>query len=486
MGALDFQEAIDKIAAVAKEKGDDFIMRIFRKPTLTSPAMDTSAAFRDAQVAHFAMPEVWLAPFLGGGFYVLACVHANDPTVAVAMVIPSAILGAPKPPDFTVLAKPDWQGPKTLIYPKPAEVAEKSAYAALIPGPGAQPLGGADARGQFPGSGAGASSLDAVQAQFALINLQRQHDAERLEKMIESNAKAQERQTAALVESMKAIAGRPAPVAPPDKPLVEQIAPLLAAFTPLIAAFMTSRGDDAKRTVEREARREERESKFREEAAKAQASMFERLSNGNTETAKVMQSMADVVSNSLKGQIQMVATMREMTATDQPADEGGIVGVIKALGPALGDWLAAKATADATLAAARQPALPPRQPAVPPTPVVPPPAPLPMTGEAEEEEETDLATIPFETLLSEIEAEIKGHHAVAELAGAYLDAIAVNEGVRAAVNAAGGTIPFFRARLGDAWVFAKGNGPSGASNAAYLQSLVVTLTTTARERGITE
>jgi hypothetical protein len=479
---IDFQSDIEKLQAVAKEKGDDFIMRVFRKTTASSPHMDSVAAFRDAQVTHYSMPEVWLAPFLGGGYYVLGAVHASDPATPIAMVIPAQIPGAPKPPDLAAVTKPEWQGPRTLIYPKPAEVAQSSAYAALIPGPGAQPLGGADARGQFPGAGAGASSsADAI----AFINLQRQHDAERLEKMIEASAKAQERQTIALVESIRALASKPVPVAPPEKSLVEQIAPLLAAATPLIAAFMSARAEDSKVAAAHDARREERETKFREEAAKAQSSMFERLSNGNSETAKVMQSMADVVSNSLKGQIQMVATMREMTATDTPPDEGGLVGVIKAIAPAFGEWMAVKAQADAAAAAARQPALPPRRPVAPPAPPTPPAPPVGDEEVEEEEGTADLATMPAADLIARIVGAIKAHHDAPDLATGYLDARSGNAGVNAAVNAAGGTIPFFRAQLTDAWVFAPGNGPSGLTNAAYLQSLVSMLTTAAAQRGIT-
>jgi hypothetical protein len=488
-----FDEAIRAILEIAKEKGDDFRMRIFRKPSLAASAMDVVAAFDGARVEHFSTPETWLPVICGGGYYALAAMHSSDINTLVAMVVPPLLPGQPRAADVSVMRSPSWGGPATLIFPKVADPqpTPPPGSAALYQVGGAPTDRSDAARGGHPQSSGGApsSSEDVTAARLALLDQARRYDMERLEKMIEAQAKSAERQIAAIIDLVKSQASTAARVdRPPDKPLVEQITPLLTAAVPLVSAFLAKAAEDRKEVAEREARREEREAKAREEAAKANAAIIEKLSSGNSESAKIMQSMADVVSNSLKGQMQMAATVREIMSSDAPPAEDGLIGLAKAVAPVVGDFLVAKANADAARASvapqAPQGALPPRPPQPPP----PAPAPNGAVGDAgreptDEEAARALAGADPKALVEEIVGALKAHHAPQEIAEAYLDAVSLNTGVRDAVNEAKGTLNFFQAQLGD-WITAQEIGSDGQTNAMYLRVVVSELTKAAQARGV--
>jgi hypothetical protein len=478
---LDFQSQISKLAEIAKAKGDDFRIKIMRKASPAAP-LTSVATFDGANVGHFAVPEAWLVPFCGGGpVFVLWAYHASEPNVMVEQVFPPSINGAIREPvSFAAVASAGWNGPTTLLAPQPPQAAKApnpSDVASLFAVPaGSSASGGAAREAASPSPGGPGHSSDAEArlhaAQLQLLDQQRRQDNDRLEKMIEAQTKAGERQIAAIMDFMRN--QKPAEVkAGPT--LVEQIVPLAAAFTPILTAIM-ARGDaDKKGAMEREARREEREAKSRDEAAKAQSLLFEKLSSGNSETAKVMQSMADVVANSMKAQLQTFATIRDLMP-GEPQDEG-ITGIVKALAPAAAEYFALRGSM-----APQAPQLPPR----PPAPAVPPApgqgdAPAPATAPAPAE--GTIAEADPASLIAEVEEAIKAHHDPAELAANYVEAMTANVAFAQAVAQAGGTIPLFQGRLGS-WVMDQKPAADGQTNGNYLRTLIGALRGAAAPRGV--
>jgi hypothetical protein len=488
--AFDTAGEMERLKAVADEKGDDFIIQVFRQDTMTSAQQDRAATFGSATVAHFATPETWIPEILGGGYYRLAALHATDTSKVIAMISGISIQAPRKnPPNFAAVDRDDWQGPKVLKYPKRESQQAAAAIGPFVgsPGAGTAPQVGSGARDQSPGGGSGASSIE---AQLALINFQRQHDAEALRLTLEAQAKAQERQFSAFMEMVKAISSKPAaPPPPPDKPLIDQIVPLVAAFTPLVTVIMGQRKDDAKAALEREAKREERAALDRAESMKMLLSMNEKASAASGDLLKVVSPMVDAVAQMGRTVLQNVTMLREIQG--EPPEEEGLTGVLKegirALGPALGDWLAAKEAAKAGATPAPQPPrqLPPGQP--PQNGATAPQAPAPEAGDpddpTDEAAPPDFATVPAADLLNGIETAVREHIGTDELAGAYLDSLTKNAGVRDAVNAAGGTLPFFQKRLGP-WIMDPKPGKDGVLNSTYLRSLVGALKTAAQQRGI--
>ena len=481
----DFQTQIAKLAEIARAKGDDFRIKIMRKSSPAAP-LTSVATFDGANVGHFAVPEAWLVPFCGGGpVFVLWAYHASEPNTMVEQIFPPAINGQIRDPvNFAAVTAPNWNGPTTLLAPTPPQAKgapPSDGLAALYAVPtGSSASGGAAREAASPAPGSPGYSSDAEArlhaAQLQILDQQRRHDNDRIEKLIEAQAKSGERQIAAIMELLRA--QKPVEVKPAPS-LAEQIVPLAAALTPLLSALMARSSEDRKAAMERESRREEREAKAREEAGKIQAEFINRLSSGNSETAKVMQSMADVVANSMKAQLQTFATLRDLMPGEPP--EEGITGIVKALAPAIGEYLAVKGAMQPQGQPAA-PQLPPRPPAAPPA-TAPAPATAPTDAPPAPGADGGIAAADPGELIGEIEAAIKAHHDAAELATGYAEALAVNEPFRAAVAQAGGTIALFQARLG-AWVMDRTPGTDGKTNGDYLRGLVGALNGAAAQRGV--
>lgn len=475
----DFQTAIARLAEIARAKGDDFRMKVLRKVSQAAP-LSTIATFDGATVEHFQTPEAWLVPFCGGGpIYVLWAYHASDPNVLLVTVMPPLIHGAPREPDLSLVRATTWNGPRILISPRPPDAPAASPSAdlsALFPGSGAGRTGsGGPAREvgttTGPAAGPGSSSeeerLNALR--LSILDQQRRSDTERIEKMIEAQAKATERQITALSSLIEKVATRPAEPKAAEKPLAEQLAPLIVAAAPILTAFLARGSEDRKEMLAREAAREEREAKRSEENLRMIIAMSEKSAAASGDTIKVVTPMVDAVAQMSRTMLQNAATMRDLMPA--PPEDEGITGIVKALAPAVAEYLAIKS----------QPPQPP-PPALPPgQPAAPPPQPPPADG-AQPEPRID--AVPAAELLGEIDAAIQGHHDPAQLAQGYLDALGGNPGVAETVRAAGGTWAYFRTKLA-AWAQQPGAGPDGRSNGDYLRVVIAALTQAAQARGVT-
>lgn len=484
-GVPDFQTAIQILSAVAREKGDDFRVKILRKASPSAPFVNV-ATFDGARVDHFLTPEAWLVPFCGGGpIFVLWPFHASDPTKLVCQVIPPQINGTPKEPDLRLPASPTWNGPVTLISPKPpdAPAANPSAdLAVLFPVSGAARQAGGPAREAGattastggPGHSPSAEEDRLTALRLQIIDQQRRQDAERIEKLIAAQQAATDRQMAAIMGMVEKMNSAPRA---PEKTLVEQIAaltPVLSVVLPFLGAAREKDVNDAKLRAEAEVRRQEREDKARDEMMKLIIGMNEKSANAGNETVKMIAPMVDAVAQMSRTSLQTAATMRELMP-QVPEDEG-IMGLVKALAPAVAEFLAVRAQNG-------------QPPGAPPQGQLPAQTPPPSAGgngqpAPSSPPEVDIASISADDLAARIDGAIRAHHDPNDLAAGYLDAITGNAGFAEKVRAAGGTWAYFKSTLA-AWAVEAAPGADGKTNATYLREVAGVLKAAALARGIT-
>jgi hypothetical protein len=159
-----------------------------------------------------------------------------------------------------------------------------------------------------------------------------------------------------------------------------------------------------------------------------------------------MASMADVVSNSMRAQLQTVATMQELL--NPPQQEEGLIGVVKEGIRAFAEFASTKAEAEAK-AKTERPALPASSGV---TTGGAPAAPTPL----DDGEEVELSEAAPDEIMAEVIRQLQAHAAPAEVANLYVEALRENPGFVAIVKQAGGTVNAFQARLGS-WATAKEN-----------------------------
>lgn len=474
-GPLTMDEALAAIEARAAEKSNSFKVKVFRRVGLAAP-LQHIASLEEATVEHLANPEQWLPTLCGGGpIFTLAVCHASE-TVPNITFNPPNLIGAPRDIDPNTVKDPTWKGPTVIIYPSATAKPAPATGPTILEG--IQQLLGAPTT--TSGSGTrGQDSKDAGGSSGVSAEVLRRLDAEAVTRALAEIQKSTAQQIAdmrrEMAETVKTIA---AAVATPSRSLAQQIAelaPVIATVAPMLTSILSTGREAAaaREAAQREemARQREQADKARDEMLKLLAASNERAAASSGDIMKMVTPMVESVSVMGKTMLQQVATMRELSSTDQPPSEW--VEIAKAGLGALAEVLAAKASAGTPGAPIRPPQLPAGKVPVPPVP-----APAAPVGEAEADPEHAamieyLKSASAEEILKHTEEAIKNEADVAELADAFLDAIEVNPAVATAVQAAGGPLQLFRARIGDEWL--KGH-------LQYAQALVAALTTAAKER----
>ncbi len=527
-----FDEVIQTLTAVAKEKGDDWRVKVFRRAGPAAP-MESVAVIDGATTDHLANPETWLVPMCGGGpHYVLSAYHQSDPNVLVASVIPPVINIPPRPVDPSVFGRPNWNGPRRLVF----------ALNTVVPAAPPQPTQPAAPLGGFwsgpPGAGGGNGGEPAPRTQptlplpapgaslpeaalLAQIAADRQALADQRHKMeVEAARREAQEQVKRLEQKLADLGEKMArPAAPPAPTLMEQLPTLIAALAPILQNMEQRRAEDRRLAQEIEARREEREERRREEQARERQAMMDRISAQTAESAKASAANTEALGMMARTMVQTIASTQELLAqaAPPPPDEG-LAGILKAGLAALGEYMAASKAAQvdaaaqraAALGAQRRPAaarpLPPRPPApTSPPPAVPqtgtPPAPAaaapapqsqpqaavaapaapaaepaPVEVDADEEgddEGVEISQADPKDVLHAVETALRNHEDPNEVANLYLDAL-TNPGVVAEVNGGGGTLPFFQNRLGG-WI-------DVPENFEYMKTVLFTLQALVEQR----
>ena len=129
------EEVVSAIAERAKDTangGDNFRVKIERRRSAAAMP-ELIATLDDATVDNFATPESWLPNFVGGGILTLKAFHATDQSRMIGL-LNDTFPGMPRDPDLSVFDKPDWKGPRTLVFPqiKKAVEPQTSHYAAPV------------------------------------------------------------------------------------------------------------------------------------------------------------------------------------------------------------------------------------------------------------------------------------------------------------------------------------------------------------------
>ncbi len=176
------------ISARAKEMGDDFRIRIERRPTIGSPPK-MIATLEGARAEHFSSPETWLPKLIGGGIVQLKAYHMSDPNTVVGM--PCYTLdGTPINPNVSVVEQTDWKGPSIITYPEKSRNDQSANIAAPLPSDSPAPrVTGGNGEGGHPPSAAEmrllAQSEAIRKAEMDLIERKRQMEVDALKREAE-------------------------------------------------------------------------------------------------------------------------------------------------------------------------------------------------------------------------------------------------------------------------------------------------------------
>ncbi len=259
-----YQEALDALSRVADGNGNKFKLKLVRRPNAASTVTQHIATFGDATWSHIADAESWIAPFSGGGLYVLQVLDGRDEKKHYGQVTPSEITGPPRPPNPAVTRSASWLGPVLL-----SSAADNGAGATALSSftMAGEPWNGATGP-RIQGDATGLSSLfQSQQAEIGrkerdLAERERHLEMERLRAESDARAKVLEQRLADLV----ALSAK----APPPQTGIDLsalLAGLVGAASPIVTALIASSATARQAHLDLEKTRLEREREDR----KAQA-----------------------------------------------------------------------------------------------------------------------------------------------------------------------------------------------------------------------
>lgn len=471
-----YQEILEYLARKAEEPehGDCFKLKVLRRPNASSQTTQYVASFTDASFSMVTNAESWLAPFAGGGLYVLH-VFDGKGRRQHAVLTPAEIIGAARPPDPRVTKSSTWLGP-TLI---DAPVAT-NGVGAVATSP-FHTLAGESSNGVPPRSVAegGLSGLfDASRRmddeyrrrEGELAERERRMEAERAKADLDALRRSNEEARRAGEERIRALEAkleRAAEAAKPTGPGIAEILPgVLAGIAPLIAAWFSASGEDRKRQIEMERARLDADLRRAEEAAKPKPlvdpqimEMLGRQAQRAEESAKQFGELmrAQAESSRLNLESQGVAQRSMLQTIAQVMEIQAKVGDVKSPGVDWGKVIPGALQGLAAMARAQgAPGQPQGQPGAPmvANPQIAAPAPA-----------NAVPIIPAASL-EIVEKLVKAKAPPNEVMEKLKIALEDPEGKKE-IEARGGLMGVFDARLGE-WAQAEVNGP-------YAEALVKAL-----------
>lgn len=274
------QEVLDHLSKRAEENGDNFRLKVLRRPNAASQQTTWIASFSDATWSMIANAESWLSSFAGGGLYVLH-VYDGKTTKQLGVILPSELAGAPRQPDPRVTKTSSWLGPNLIDVPSigPTNGAVAIGFHPLAgePSPTAQPRSVHEAGlvGLFDKSKELDGHYRQREAELAERERRMAEDRARAEIEAERRARADAQRASdermrtleAKLERALEIAAKP-PAVPQGPSVSEILTGLLGAIAPLATVWINASAQDRKERLEVERVRAERESKLLEEAGK--------------------------------------------------------------------------------------------------------------------------------------------------------------------------------------------------------------------------
>jgi hypothetical protein len=482
-----YQEVLDGLSRVAEANGDCFRLKVVRRPSAASSLTQHVATFCDATWSMIANAESWLAPFCGGGLYVLQIFDGKDGRKQYGSIVPSEIPGQPRPPDARVTKASGWIGP-SLIEAVTSNGAGATAYGMQhmdpsqvgTPGPynstpAPRTLDEAGLRSLFS-----SQTEDLRRREREIEEKAHKVELEGVRRAADEQAKRLEAQLndlKALVASVANAKPPPPPAPPPPGPDVGQIvAGILAAGAPIFTAFWQASSEEKRARAAAEEARARAEIEERRAAAtrplvppeilallqtgaergEKQAAEFGSLMKAQAESARINMESQAVAQRTMLQTIADIAQLQLKTGEGAEApgiDWGKVVGgALQALammkaGPPAGAQPGPFVTTPQFAGAAPTSA----NGAIPPT--IAPPAPPP--------------DVPESPILDKLEDRIREKGSPPEIVADLKKALE-DEGVKAEIAATdGGLEGVFGDRLGD---FAEDK-----ANEAYMTSLFIAL-----------
>lgn len=470
-----YQDALDALSKVADANGNCFRLKVVRRPNAASSTSVHIGTFGNATWQQIADAESWLQPFCGGGLYILQIFDGKDARRQYGTITPSEITGQPRQPNAAVCRSTSWMGPDLISSSSDngAGATALSQFSGLAGGPHS----GDAPRTQTE---AGLSGLfdevtrrdnDLRQREAALAEQQRRLEVE----SIRRESREQAARLEARVSELLAAAKTPPPPPPPSFDIGGFVSTLVASAVPIVAKIMDASTEARKAILAAEAaqRERDREDRAREreerealakrpiidpqimeildrqsKAAQEQLAQFSTYLRANAETAKANAESQAVTQRSI---FQMIIESAQLQLKSQGGErEEGI------------DWPKVIAGALGGLAALKQGGVP-GQPAMGGMPGQPAPGQLPPQ---QQQPAPEGPPVPESPLLNTIEERIRKKDPPDEVV-TELKSILEEATVKAEIEAEGGLLNVFDARLGD---FA-----SDEKNSVYMTALMAAL-----------
>ena len=259
-----YQDTLDALARVADGNGNSFKLKLVRRANAASTTTQHIATFGDASWQHISDAESWIAPFCGGGLYILQVYDGKDAKKYHGQVTPSEITGAPRPPNPGMTRSASWLGPVLISC-----ATDGNAVGATALSPFTSLAGEPGAHGTSPRTTAELAGLSSLfqheraelgRKETELREREQRMELERIRAEADARAKALETRLSELRETLAK------PASALDLPSL--ITGVLTAATPIIGAFLASSAEDRKAQVELERARQEREREERVAASK--------------------------------------------------------------------------------------------------------------------------------------------------------------------------------------------------------------------------
>ena len=461
---MTYSDSLDALSKIADANGNCFRLKLVRRPNAASSVSQHVATFGDATWQHIADAESWISAFCGGGLYVLQIFDGKDARRQYGMITPSEITGQPRPPNIGLARSASWQGP--VLISSAADMAPAGAVAmstfTLAGEPGANgtaPRTLADA--------AGLSSLFAneraelTRKEEDLREKERRAEVEAIRRESKENADRLERRITDLLGAQK-----PAPAFDLEKLVIG----LLTAAAPILKVMQESSAETRRAQIELEKARLEREERDRtreaedrkalagrplvdpqiltlmenqQKRAEEQVSQISAILKVNAEAGRANMEAQSVAQRTM---LQTIADVAQLQLKTQGGGESEGIDwgkVIQGVASGLAAFAQAKGAAPVAGAPVTTQALPQAAP-------------------------QNLPEVPESALLNAVEDRIRKKDPPDQIMADLKKAVE-DPSAKAEIDAEGGLLNVFEARLGD---FAEDKG-----NEKYMAALVLALQT---------
>jgi hypothetical protein len=482
-------ETIALLNAKAKESGDEFVVKIFRRPHLGA-IPQAVATVSGARMEHIGNLETWVPMLCGGGplFFMRVC-HVTDTSTAIGDYLQLSVPMENNPakyPTVETMKSSNWRGPTKLDYPVAAEPnVNTSAYSVLSPPPGGNvavpPI-------TVPGpAGAGAFASEAF-AQVNALREQLERQREQLlaaQREMENERRKMEMDTVRREadERMRAFEAKLAANTAPREPQASALEKILPAVMPLVQAIMQGQNENRQMMMKMDADRAAQQQAMIVAMMQKPAvdpmimALIER--NKPQSDSDMVHSMSEAMHSMSKTTLDLVRTAADLNIGSAPKDHPALLAIkegVKALNALMTGYAASvqdKQNPQSRPAPKPLPGFQQQALASPPQPMQPQsvqPQPMPQAAEP-----------PAGDTVDQLVAAIKAHHNVVELAGAFIKAVKDNEPVlsKAMEEYDGDFKQLFGMKVGG-WAMAD------PANAAYLKTLLDEVNKQAEAAGMLE